>query len=376
MNILILSCKTGGGHDAAAFVLREAAECAGHTARVMDHLSLHGPTTSGKVGNAYVRLVQHAPLAFGAVYCMGLVASRLLRRSPVYWANARIAPKMHAYLAENPCDVIIATHLFPAEMLAAMRREGMPLPVVIGVMTDYTCIPFWQETTCDWYVIPHESLRESFVQKGMPAQRLVPLGIPTGGAYAGRGEAADARAGLGLLRDVPLHLIVGGSMGAGNLRRLTDTILRRAGAHVQIAVICGNNQRLADKLGRRYAGIKNVRIIGHTDDMPLYMRACDVIYTKPGGLTSTEAAAMRVPLVLTQPIPGNEITNRRFFLRRGMAVSAGTAGGQVEAAGELLASRQARDAMARAQAETIPGDAAQRTIALAQSAWRERMGGQ
>ena len=74
-------------------------------------------------------------------------------------------------------------HLYPAETLTWMKRSGDALPVTFAIATDYTCIPFWEETDCDFYVVPSEALSGEFVERGVPAGKLLPLGIPVSSAY-------------------------------------------------------------------------------------------------------------------------------------------------------------------------------------------------
>ena len=95
-----------------------------------------------------------------------MIASRLLRKSPVYYINGRMAKYLDGYLREHPVDVLIMPHLYPAETITYMKRKGMKLPLTVAVMTDYTCIPFWEETDCDYYVLPHEALKNVLCQAG------------------------------------------------------------------------------------------------------------------------------------------------------------------------------------------------------------------
>ena len=117
------------------------------------------------------------------------------------------------------------------------------------------------------------------------------------------------------------YLVAGGSIGAGKIQQLLD-LMREALEEVeQAVVICGRNKKLEKKLRKRYDGYKNISIIGSTDQMATYMRACDVLYSKPGGLSSTEAAVIGIPLIHLTPIPGCETRNRIFFRKHGMCLA-------------------------------------------------------
>ena len=185
MKVLILSCNTGGGHNAAAQAIAEAIREHGECAEVLDYLSLAGKGVSKLVGDGYVKVVKKAPAMFGMAYKLGMVVSRLMKKSPVYYANARMARYLEEYLQENPVDAIVMPHLYPAETITYMRRNGFALPLTVAVMTDYTCIPFWEETDCDYYITPHKKLHPEIIKRGIPAYKLKAFGIPVSGS-AGR----------------------------------------------------------------------------------------------------------------------------------------------------------------------------------------------
>ena len=97
-------------------------------------------------GDGYVQIVKKTPRLFGAAYKLGMGVSKLAKKSPVYYLNGRMAKYLDQYLKEHPVDVLVMPHLYPAETITYMKRKGMKLPLTVAVMTDYTCIPFWEET--------------------------------------------------------------------------------------------------------------------------------------------------------------------------------------------------------------------------------------
>ena len=109
MKAVILSCNTGGGHNAAAKALCEALTQSGHDAQVLDYLVLAGERVSKTVGDSYVELVKHTPKAFGAVYDLGMAVSTRVKRSPIYYINAAMAAPLRRWLTEHPVDVILMT---------------------------------------------------------------------------------------------------------------------------------------------------------------------------------------------------------------------------------------------------------------------------
>lgn len=178
MKVLILSSATGGGHNAAGAAVQEALLDAGHEAVMMDMFLLASARTARFVGQCYVRTARGIPRVFGMLYRFAGFISSSRRKSPIYYANGLMAKKLHAYLTEQHYDAIVMPHLFPAETITYMKRHGMTLPLTVAVATDYTCIPFFEETECDYYIIPHEELTEEYTRRKVPAGKLLPYGIP------------------------------------------------------------------------------------------------------------------------------------------------------------------------------------------------------
>ena len=372
LNILILSCSTGGGHNAAGMAMKEYLEAQGHQVDFPDYLSLAGERVSKTVGRIYVKTVQKAPKIFGAVYKIGDTVSRHIKKSIVYYANTGMDEYLREYLEKKEYHVILVPHLFPAETLTSMKRRGIKLPLVIAVGTDYTSIPFWGETDCDYYVVPSEEVGEEFIQAGIPKQKLLPYGIPVSSAYSRQMDREEAVkrifAGRAFDRkDGKIYLVVGGSMGAGNISQLVKELKKRSWTHDCILVVCGSNHKLEEKLRQEFEAEQNIFIYGWTNEMPVFMQGADVLFTKPGGLTSTEAATAGCPIVHIDPIPGCETANMNYFVQKGYSISAEGAERQAEAGIRLAHDQEGRERMKAKQQTDFKGDTAERIETLIRS---------
>ncbi len=323
MNILILSCNTGEGHNAAARAIREHAERSGNRAEIVDYLNFFNEKVNRLTCETYTGVVRHVPAAFGAFYHFGMMVSRMMpgeTRSILYHGSRIAARKLWAYLQEHPADAVICTHMLAAEAVAWLRNHGYAVPFSVVVATDYTCYPFLREAALDYYIVPHPDVARKCMERGIPREKLLALGIPVSGRFSALPDQTTAKRMLGL-PDVPLYLVMGGSMGAGRLRTFTRRLLPRIGDGLMV-VVCGRNDALRESLERQFAGRENVRILGFTENVPVFMAACDCLYTKPGGLTSTETLVSGAPVVHTKPIPGCESDNFRFFAENGLSVPA------------------------------------------------------
>ncbi len=355
MEALILTCGTGGGHNTAAQAVEEELTRRGHHAVILDPYTLIGERAARRVGGAYIGLVQRTPRLFGLVYAMGNLYRRLPWRSPVYWINGLLADRMAQYLREHPADVVISTHLFPMEILAHVE----PRPRTVYIATDYTCIPFTEETQCDLYIIPSAELTEEFARWGIPRDKLLPYGIPVRAAFRSGQTKAQARQQLDLPETGTCILLAGGSIGAGGIRQAVDVLLDYLRSHeaCTLTVLCGSHGRLYDRLLRAYAGNPQVRVLRTTPEMAAWMRASDLFITKPGGLSSTEAAVAGVPILLISPIPSCESRNSAFFESHGMARQVRRLRRQLLPAAEALKDPAAAAEMTARQRAAIDGEA-------------------
>lgn len=320
MDALILSCGTGGGHNAAGYAIKEELIRRGHHVEMFDPYMLVGKNVSGAVNNTYINLVQKAPDIFGFIYKIGDCYRKLPFKSPVYYINQKPAMKLYEYLNEHHFDVIITPHLFPAEIITVLKNKKLKLPKTYFIATDYVCIPFTEETNCDYYIVPHKDSCSDFMYRGISRDKLLPFGIPVNAAFTEDITPDKAKIQLGLNVHKKYIMVAGGSMGAGNIDKITKIVFdyTKSDSDFEMIVICGNNDKLYNKLKNKYA--QGAVIIKKTDKMHLYMKASEIFFTKPGGLSSTEAAAANTPIVHISPIPGCETHNKEFFRKHGLSL--------------------------------------------------------
>ena len=331
----------------AAKAIRERCEAEGHEAEIIDFLGLGGKHSSGFISDSYIRLAKYFPYVFGFFYNAMAVISRTfyIGHSIVYLLNARIAPKLHEYLVQNHFDAIVATHMFPADAIAKLKQKGVKVPLSVMVATDYTCYPFLEEAICDYYILAHDDMIPVYEKRGFDRKKLCPYGIPVSMRFGNPPTREAAREKLGFDQDLPIYLVMGGSMGAGKMRSFTKKLSDEIGTSGKIVVICGKNERLRASMESKLGDRENVSIIGFTTEIPYYMAACDVLYTKPGGLTSTEALVCHTPTIHTAAIPGCESDNLKFFRDHGLAIPAKSSKKQVRCGYDLAMSEESKAEM-------------------------------
>lgn len=354
MNILILSCNTGEGHNSAAHAISEHLTASGIGCTVTDTLSLVSRSFSQTISDMYLYSTRTS--LFKHIYRIGGAVSDSIRsKSVIYLWNMMYSGVLLDYINGNGFDAVICVHLFPAEAMTALKVKGKTDIPCIFVMTDYTCIPFLDETELDAYVIPHEHLVEEFTNKGLPREKIFPFGIPVSSRFHDTNTRTRAREeiqsafGWMIPQERKWFLVMTGSMGFGNTEEMLDEMLRQAADKCEIIVVCGRNAQMVNELTERYGPAPNVRTIGYTDRIPLLMDACDVLFTKPGGISSTEAMSKHIPIIHTEPIPGCETRNAEFFHYHGMSYSSTDPSQQVRIALRLCHDSTFRALMTEAQ---------------------------
>ncbi len=244
-------------------------------------------------------------------------------------------------------------HLFPAEAFSYLKRERKLRMPGYFVSTDYAPIPFLEELNMDGIFIPHEDLKKTFIDQGIPENRLICTGIPVSAKFRTRLSKREARKRTGIPEDAVMFLVMTGGDGGGNAVALTKELLENTGSRARVVVLTGRNENLKDSLEERFATDERVMPMAFTETVEVYMDACDVLLSKPGGITSTEAAVKNVPLIHSTPIPGVETKNARFFSRHGMSVLAAGKDDAAENAVRLSRDPEAMKRICEAQRQYV-----------------------
>ena len=326
MQTLILSCNTGAGHNSCAQAVQEAYHSRGEICNITDSLQFISEKASTFISNWHTRIYRHAPRLFDAGYQRAESHEDIFcEGTPIYKLLSSGAERMYQYIRSAGYDNIICTHVFPALALTEMRRQHPCLQLVTShISTDYTCAPCTADSALDWYFIPSTSLLGEFEQCGLQPQKLIASGIPVRQQFYQRvsQEAGKANAGIS-----PAHqhiLMMCGSMGCGPMEEIISYLCPYLTTEQELSVVCGTNDDLRKKLQKRTEKYSQVHVLGTVNNVPQLMQASDLFLTKPGGLSTSEAMAAELPMVLIDAVAGCETHNLNFFLRNGMAVTANT----------------------------------------------------
>ncbi len=321
MKVLILSCNTGQGHNSAAKAVGEKLSELGCEYVIKDTLLYASKFYSKGISKSYNKIVMHTPRAFGVGYrfSKSIVYTQGRPKSIAYASNMLCSKKMYNDIISEQFDAVVCTHVFAGQAITHVKhKHGLEIPIYM-ISTDYSFCPFYDELDADKYFISMKEIENEYFERGLNKDKIVPSGIPVSGKFLTDIDKTSAKQALQIPERHKVCLVMSGSMGYGDIYQLIDKILAYNIENTYIIIISGNNKKLYNGLAEKYGDNTSVCVIGYTDKVFMYMKASDVVVTKPGGLSSTETMVCSVPLVLTKPIPGCETENFDLLTRLGAA---------------------------------------------------------
>jgi processive 1,2-diacylglycerol beta-glucosyltransferase len=343
MRILIATVTAGGGHIAAAAALEEAWRALRPDDAVerLDLIKFFSPLHKKVHEDGYVQLVERAPELWGMLFGKTdnpKVARRLGKLRRAFPSNSR--KKFARHLKQFKPDAVLCTHYLPLETLGLLKSSegGVPRhrnlmekigarkarpseswkhPFVVSIVTDFEAHALWMDACVDLYCVAAEETRARLVARGATAASAVATGIPIAAKFLSKPDPCAVRKQYGLRDDQPVLLVLGGGFGMGPVAEILAELDKVPG-RFQTLVVTGRNEELRRKLAtqtRRHP----THVLGFSTNMHELMAVADLIITKPGGLTTSEALALGKPLFILNPIPGQEAANSDFLLERGAA---------------------------------------------------------
>lgn len=335
MRVLILTCNTGGGHNAAAKAISKELTSRNIENEVKDALEFVPKAKKEIIENGHSIVYKYAPNLFGEGY-------EFMDKQPhnhlLYMDFSRYAFILSNYITKHSFDTAICVHEFPAIMLSNARNLYQLDIKQYFVATDYTCSPGVNDLIVDKWFIPF-GIKKEFVEKGIKEDCIVETGIPIDSINYEYIDKHEARKKLGIRDEVSLILISAGTFGCGPVGEIARQSKKLSEGKAEIVVLCGKNKNLLKELAIE---IEDGLFfpVGFTDKVRLFMAAADVLITKAGGLSTTEAASSGLPMVFINAIPGLETHNLNFFIDNGCGVTSDTVNGICNLAKELYEDKE------------------------------------
>lgn len=318
MKILLMSVKAGFGHHSAAQALIECFEGHGMECRMLDTLEYVNKLLGDGVQEGYLLSTKYLKKPYGKIYShLDKKTDPYFKYSPLSLLSNQISKSLIDYIEDYNPDIIIGTHSYAAVLMTILKNKKIINCPTFGIITDFTIHPFWESTELDYYITPDELLNHVAMQKGIPKEKILPIGIPVKKQFATRVDKQVSRNRL-KLPDKTTVMVMMGSMGFGDVKDVISEIDAYP-KDFQIVCICGNNKKAKQQIDE-VKWNKDIYCFGFITNVHEYMDAADILITKPGGLTTSEALAKQLPLILSNPIPGQEDRNIEFLVNAGAAL--------------------------------------------------------
>jgi len=320
--VLILSASVGAGHVRAAQAL-EAAFSAGDfpgEARHLDVLRYTNQAFRTLYSQGYLELVDKAPDVLGWVYDRLDIPWKSNRLQQAF-EQANLVPFVKLLTSLRP-EWALCTHFLPAGIIAWLRRHRrLQVPQAV-VVTDFDVHALWLLRDVEHYFVAREEAAAYLEQIGVPPERISVTGIPVDPVFTVPKDRLEARRRHGLDQNLPTLLLSVGGFGLHGAARTLEALLAIR-QPVQIVAIAGARAEVRERLQRVAAGTPprhRIHVLGFTTAMDELMAAADLLVGKAGGLTSSEALARGLPLLIVNPTPGQEERNSDYLLEAGAAV--------------------------------------------------------
>jgi processive 1,2-diacylglycerol beta-glucosyltransferase len=326
--VLVLSASAGAGHMRAADALVKDFQSRPDVAAVEHWDTLKYTTAMFRhlYSKIYLNLVNKAPQVLGWVYRS--TDTPWKTQSTQAFEKFNAAKFIDALKTYNP-DVVVCTHFTPSGIISWLNKKKK-LSVKCGiVVTDLDCHALWLAKTYRHYFVALEETKIYMSRLGISADRITVSGIPIDPVFRTPRDKAATRQSLGLDPERLTILVSAGGFGVGPIETLIQELLRLT-HKAQVVAIAGKSAELKSKLEKLAASIPgdaSIRLhpIGFTTQMDEYMAASDILLSKPGGLTTSEAMARGLPMCIVNPIPGQEERNADHLLELGVAIKANNA---------------------------------------------------
>jgi processive 1,2-diacylglycerol beta-glucosyltransferase len=315
--ILVLTLSFGSGHVQAAQTVAEELRCQAPRADVLvvDALARCRFLFRAIYVWPYWAMVRYAPSRWDRFFRRRV--ARVDQRTAPEWAFQWGCPQVFEAIAEFNPNTIVATEVAACEMAVIARREGLTRAQILSVITDYEAEPVWVKAEVETYTVADPHVRSQLCSWGAPEESIVTCGIPTARAFQLRRQAKATKSRYGINDDAPIVLIMGGGNGP---TRMDEVAAKLCESHkpMHVIAVAGRDARALRRLQHvRAEPPVSLHVLGWTEDIASVMQAASVLVTKPGGLTTAEAAMCALPLVMFDPIPGPEQRNAERLVQEG-----------------------------------------------------------
>jgi processive 1,2-diacylglycerol beta-glucosyltransferase len=363
--IVILSCNYGGGHTRVAEVLAEELRrvSPGCRVEIYDYIdSFVGRFRNIVFTSCYFGSVRWVPWLYRWFYraTSSIPPDSFVQR----WINHLGKQRLASFLNTRRPDLVVCTYCLPAGAFSELKGDGRTDLPCATVITDHAVHSQWLHPNVDLYLVSSARVRTGVLERGLPPRRVLATGIPVVQAFTASPGREHLRRQYGIDPALPTILVM---VGAYNLLRGALGVyecLVDLNRPVQLLFVCGRDEVLRRSIADLARGANcPVRVFGYVREIPELMALSDVMVSKAGGVTTSEALAAELPMVIIHPIPGQEEDNAAFLQEVGAALVAPTLRDLPGVVSDLLADHERLACMRHAARRVKRPDAARQGVA-------------
>lgn len=321
-DIIFLVASYGTGHIKVALALQSAVlrKDPRLETKVIDFIDLVDPYLNEISQWVFIKILKYYPSLWGRFFKRTENIDIDSFRHNLF--NLLGSSKLVDLLKEEDPRVIVCTYPLQVGVLSRLKRLGIIDVPVVSVVTDIAVHSFWLHPYVDLYIVANSMAKDILVSKGVPSYKIADTGIPIDPKFAEPVCKASSYELFGLKRDIPIVLSMMGGYGLES--KLIDVVdvLAEIEMPFQGIVVTGRNEKLRRLLVERFGDRSNIRILGYVDNIRELMGISDILITKAGAVTISEALAMEIPMILYGIIPGHEEENAQFLIENNAALIA------------------------------------------------------
>ena len=363
LNVLIFSASFGAGHVRAAEAIMEELRIKEPNVKIthLDFGAFLSKTFNSFIKSTYIELIKYTPKLWGKFYyrTSKIPPDSLFQR----FLNGLGRREFLKLIKSLKPDLVICTYPTVAGVLAQQRLKGILNVPLVTVVTDYAVHSQWIHSGVDLYIVGCESVYDGLVARGIHPSSIRITGIPVSPKFEWTLDRQEILKKLHLKPHLPTVLVMGGAYGVLGGAKWICKFLVESDFPVQTMIVCGQDEKLYKALDPLMVNGKNPAArFGFVKNVEELMSAADMIITKAGGLTVSEALTKRVPLVIFRPIPGQEEENARYLEDIGAGRTAKNEEELEEIIFALLKHSKDLLRMRRAAELAVPGRAAELAV--------------
>ncbi|MDD5255191.1 MAG: glycosyltransferase [Candidatus Omnitrophica bacterium] len=318
--ILLMYISEVSGHHSATLAIEKALRILSPGAEILNINAFNytNPISEKIVNRLYMSIIKMTPRIWDYLYDNDKIVKKINSlKETVHKLNS---PKLKNLFDDFKPDVVACSQAFPCGMAADFKKTYRSSIPLVAVLTDHVPHSYWIYDTIDYYVAPSEDVALRLTKKGVPAEKIKPLGIPFDPKFNKPVVRAEVSKRLGFDPGKLTVLIMGGGHGLGPIKSIVKS-LETVNADFQEIIVTGVNRKLYKSLKKNLPGYKKkIALFEYASNINELMTACDIIVTKPGGITTAEAMANRLPMIIVRPIPGQEANNTAYLTAKGAAI--------------------------------------------------------